>query len=67
MLFVLLFWTHPAHAQTAADFYRNKSITLAISFSVGGGYDLYARTLARYMGKHMPGNPQIVPQNMPGA
>jgi tripartite-type tricarboxylate transporter receptor subunit TctC len=64
---VLLFWTPSAHAQTAADFYRNKSITLAISFSVGGGYDLYARTLARYMGKHMPGNPQIVPQNMPGA
>src|SRR3954463_5866783 len=57
----------PAQAQGVADFYRNKSVTLAISFSVGGGYDLYARTLARHMGKHMPGNPQIVPQNMPGA
>lgn len=53
-------------AQSVAEFYRGKSITLAISFSPGGGYDLYARTLARHMGKHIPGNPQIVPQNMPG-
>jgi tripartite-type tricarboxylate transporter receptor subunit TctC len=56
-----------AHAQSVADFYKGKSITQAISFSVGGGYDLYARTLARHMGKHIPGNPTIVPQNMPGA
>ena len=57
----------PASAQSAADFYRGKSINLAISFSPGGGYDLYARTLARHMSKHMAGNPAIVPQNMPGA
>jgi tripartite-type tricarboxylate transporter receptor subunit TctC len=57
----------PAHAQGVADFYRGKNVSLAISFSPGGGYDLYARTLARHMGKHIPGNPQIVPQNMPGA
>ena len=57
----------PAHAQTVADFYKGKNISLAISFSPGGGYDLYARTLARHIGKHIPGNPQIVPQNMPGA
>src|SRR5438105_15827661 len=63
----LLGVTQPAQAQSVADFYRGKSVTLAISFSVGGGYDLYARTLARYLGKHMPGNPAIVPQNMPGA
>jgi tripartite-type tricarboxylate transporter receptor subunit TctC len=56
-----------ARAQTVEEFYRNKNINLAISFSVGGGYDLYARTLGRHIGKHMPGNPQIVPQNMPGA
>ena len=47
----------PAHAQSAADFYKGKSVALAISFSPGGGYDLYARTLARHMGKHIPGNP----------
>jgi tripartite-type tricarboxylate transporter receptor subunit TctC len=57
----------PAHAQSAADFYKGKNVTLAISFSAGGGYDLYARTLARHMTKHFPGNPRIVPQNMPGA
>ena len=56
-----------AHAQSAADFYKGKSIALAISFPPGGGYDLYARILGRHMGKHIPGNPQIVPQNMPGA
>jgi len=57
----------PAHAQSVADFYKGKTITLAIGFPVCGGYDLYARTLARHMGKHIPGNPSIVPQNMPGA
>jgi tripartite-type tricarboxylate transporter receptor subunit TctC len=57
----------PAHAQSVADFYKGKTITLAIGFPVGGGYDLYARALARHMGKHIPGNPSIVPQNMPGA
>src|SRR5262245_26780999 len=56
-----------ASAQGPADFYRGKNVALAISFSPGGGYDLYARTLARHMGKHMAGNPMIVPQNMPGA
>jgi tripartite-type tricarboxylate transporter receptor subunit TctC len=57
----------PASAQSVEEFYKGKTISLAIGFSVGGGYDLYARHLARYMGKHIPGNPTIVPQNMPGA
>jgi tripartite-type tricarboxylate transporter receptor subunit TctC len=57
----------PAHAQSVEEFYRGKSITLAIGFTPGGGYDLYARHLARHMGKHIPGNPTIVPQNMAGA
>jgi len=56
-----------AHAQGVADFYRGKNVALAISFSPGGGYDLYARTLARHMSRHIPGNPSIVVQNMPGA
>src|SRR4051812_19674548 len=56
-----------ANAQSVADFYKGKSVTLAIGFSSGGGYDLYARHLARHMGKHIPGNPTIVAQNMPGA
>src|SRR5579871_4343820 len=50
-----------------ADFYQGKTITIAIAHSAGGGYDLYARVLARHMGRHIPGNPSVVPQNMPGA
>src|SRR3954454_15866991 len=57
----------PVRAQSVGEFYKGKSINLAIGFSVGGGYDLYARHLARHMGKHIPGNPTIVPQNMAGA
>ena len=54
-------------AQSVEEFYKGKTINLAIGFSVGGGYDLYARHLARHMGKHIPGNPNVVPQNMAGA
>ncbi|HEY2534630.1 MAG TPA: hypothetical protein VGJ20_43095 [Xanthobacteraceae bacterium] len=57
-----------AHSAFAADdFYSGKTIRMLIGFSSGGGYDLYARTLARYLGRHIPGEPQIVPENMPGA
>jgi tripartite-type tricarboxylate transporter receptor subunit TctC len=56
-----------ARAQSVEDFYKNKTINLVVGFSVGGGYDLYARHLARHMGKHIPGKPTIVPQNMAGA
>jgi tripartite-type tricarboxylate transporter receptor subunit TctC len=57
----------PAHAQSVEEFYRNKTITVQVGFTAGGGYDLYARVLGRHMGRHIPGNPQIVVQNMPGA
>jgi tripartite-type tricarboxylate transporter receptor subunit TctC len=57
----------PAHAQTVVDFYRGKQITLVTSASVGGGYDQYARLLARYMQRHIPGEPAIIVQNMVGA
>ncbi len=55
-----------ALGQSPAEFYKGKSIELYINVSVGGGYDLYARMLARHMSRHIPGNPTIVPQNMPG-
>lgn len=51
----------------AADFYKDKSITLICPNAPGGGYDLYARLLARHMGKHIPGHPAFVVKNMPGA
>jgi len=57
----------PAAADDVADFYRGKRINLVIGFGVGGGYDIYARLLGRFMGEHIPGKPAVVPQNMPGA
>jgi len=57
----------PASAQTVADFYAGKTIQVLIGFSAGGGYDSYGRLIARHLGHHIPGNPKLVPQNMPGA
>jgi len=57
----------PASAQAVSDFYAGKTIQVLIGFSPGGGYDLYGRLIARHMGRHIPGNPKLVPQNMPGA
>jgi tripartite-type tricarboxylate transporter receptor subunit TctC len=57
----------PACAQTAEEFYRGRTITVLVGFTAGGGYDLYARLLGRHMGRHVPGNPTMVVQNMPGA
>src|SRR5882672_4928135 len=57
----------PATAQSVADFYRGKTITCFIGYGVGGGYDLFARTISRHMPRHIPGNPIILPVNMPGA
>jgi tripartite-type tricarboxylate transporter receptor subunit TctC len=56
-----------APAQTVADFYKGKNVELYIGYSVGGGYDLWARVLARHIGQHIPGNPTIVVKNMEGA
>jgi tripartite-type tricarboxylate transporter receptor subunit TctC len=57
----------PARAQTPAEFYKGKTVFIIIGYSVGGGYDAYARLLATHLGKHIPGNPSVVPQNMAGA
>ncbi len=64
-VFTILPPTIPS-AQTVAEFYRGRSVDLYISGGVGGGYDLYARTVARHIGKHIPGNPTILPKNMEG-
>src|SRR6202047_168702 len=56
-----------AGAQGVADFYRGRNVTLVIGFSAGGGYDLYARLLSRHLGRHIPGQPNIVAQNREGA
>jgi tripartite-type tricarboxylate transporter receptor subunit TctC len=51
----------------AEEFFAGKRIQMVVGWEVGGGYDVYARLLARHIGRHIPGNPAIVPQNMPGA
>ena len=62
---LLLGWSANLFAQT--PFYQGKTVRLVIGTSAGGGYDLWARHAARYLGKYIPGNPEIIPQNMPGA
>ena len=57
----------PARAQSPADFYRGKTVSIIVGFGAGGGYDLYARLLGRFMGEHIPGKPNVIVQNMDGA
>jgi tripartite-type tricarboxylate transporter receptor subunit TctC len=57
----------PAAAQDPATFYRGKTVDLYIGYSAGGGYDIYARLIAKHIGKHIPGNPTVVAKNMDGA
>ena len=58
----------PLLAQDSVEgFYKGKTVDMVIGFSVGGGYDVYARSVARFMGDHIPGKPRIVPKNMTGA
>lgn len=59
--------TRPTQAQPAGELFRGKTITVMIGFSPGGGYDVYARMVARYIDKYLPGKPRVIPQNMPGA
>ena len=59
--------TLPASAQSVSEVYKGRTVQIVVGFGVGGGYDLYARALSRYLGKHVPGNPNVVVQNMEGA
>jgi tripartite-type tricarboxylate transporter receptor subunit TctC len=63
----LIYLSASADAGAQNNFYQGKTIKLIVGSSTGGGYDLWARLLARHYGKHIPGNPTIVVQNMPGA
>jgi tripartite-type tricarboxylate transporter receptor subunit TctC len=64
----LAIYPAPRHALAAEDeFYKGKTVTLVVGYSVGGGYDQYARALARHLGSRIPGNPSVLVQNMPGA
>src|SRR5688572_13481770 len=59
--------TSSAAAQSVAEFYAGKTITISVGYSPGGSYDFYPRVFARYLGKYIPGHPTVVVQNMPGA
>ena len=56
-----------ARADPVADFYKGRQLRLVIGYTPGGGYDIYGRVAAEFLGRFIPGNPTIVPQNMPGA
>lgn len=56
----------PVCADPVADFYKGKQVTVYVGLSAGGGYDTNARLVARYIGKHIPGNPAVIVRNMPG-
>jgi tripartite-type tricarboxylate transporter receptor subunit TctC len=57
----------PIQAEPIADFYRGKTLRMLIGYGPGGGYDIYGRLVAEFLQRHLPGNPTIIPQNMPGA
>jgi tripartite-type tricarboxylate transporter receptor subunit TctC len=65
--FLVVAGAAPAQAETAADFYRGKTVTLIAGFPPGGGYDTYVRVLARHYGRFLPGQPTGVASNLPGA
>jgi tripartite-type tricarboxylate transporter receptor subunit TctC len=66
-IFSLLLLTTPVAAQPGGDTFAGKSVTMIIGFGAGGGYDLWGRTVGRHIGRHLPGAPTVIPQNMPGA
>lgn len=67
LVLALLGLVMPAQAQGSDELFRGKTITLVIGFGPGGSYDFYGRALARHIGRHLPGSPAVVAQNMPGA
>src|SRR5262249_40021306 len=64
---ITLSGAHAVRSEPAAEYYAGNQISLFIGTTAGGGYDLYARTLARHIPRHIPGRPSIIPKNMPGA
>ena len=62
-----MFCASSAHADPVGEFFKGKTVSMVIGLSTGGDYDLRARMLVRHMPRHVPGNPIMVPRNMPGA
>ena len=66
-LAALAFLSMPTLGRAQTEFYKGKTLTIYIGYGVGGGYDVYGRIVARFIGKHIPGNPAVVVSNMEGA
>ena len=66
-MLLLLLGTSSASAQTPAEFFKGKQIALLVGFGPGGEDDLWARLLSRHLTTHIPGNPNVIPQNIPGS
>src|SRR5918992_5183670 len=66
-LAVLVFLAIPLQTALAEDFYKGKTIRFVVGLAPGGGYDTYARMMARHISRHIPGNPETVVENMTGA
>jgi tripartite-type tricarboxylate transporter receptor subunit TctC len=66
-IFTTLAQLAPAHADSIEEFYKGRQMSLIVGSGTGGGYDSYARLVARHIGRHIPGAPNVVVQNMPGA
>jgi tripartite-type tricarboxylate transporter receptor subunit TctC len=64
---IALLFAAPASAAETTPFYAGKTVRILVGFSPGGGYDVYARELGRFLGRHIPGSPSVVVQNMVGA
>jgi tripartite-type tricarboxylate transporter receptor subunit TctC len=64
---MLLFFAAPSTGHAQAPYYQGKTVTIIVGTGAGDLYDLYARAIALFMGKYLPGNPGIIVQNMPGA
>ncbi len=67
VLAALMLATHAASADPVTDFYRGRQVSLIVRYGTGGGYDVYGRLKARHLGRHIPGQPNVVVQNMLGA
>lgn len=67
VVLALCFGLAVAGISEAQDFYKDKTVTFIVGYSAGGSFDLYTRVIARYMGKHIPGHPTVIVENMTGA
>lgn len=67
LLVIFFYYAFDASRAAGQEFYKGKTIRIVVGFAAGGGFDTYARTIARHMGKHVPGNPGVIVENMGGA